>query len=89
MQQPEGFVAEGEENLVCKLKQRIYGLKQSPRCWNSTLNTYLKRIGFLQSTNDPCVHIAALDEIAVNDIVIACESDEKLAQIEIFVENLL
>ena len=30
MKQPEGFVAQGQENLVCRLKKSIYGLKQSP-----------------------------------------------------------
>ena len=34
MKQPEGFIEKGKENLVCKLKHSIYGLKQSPRCWN-------------------------------------------------------
>ena len=27
MKQPEGFVKEGKENLVCGLKKSIYGLK--------------------------------------------------------------
>ena len=27
MHQPEGFVTKGQEHLVCKLKQSIYGLK--------------------------------------------------------------
>ncbi|RVW94174.1 putative ribonuclease H protein [Vitis vinifera] len=31
MEQLPGFVAQGEPHLVCKLKQAIYGLKQSPR----------------------------------------------------------
>ena len=35
MNQPNGFIKEGQEYLVCKLKRSIYGLKQSPRCWNS------------------------------------------------------
>ena len=34
MQQPDGYIKPGEEHLVCKLKKSIYGLKQSPRCWN-------------------------------------------------------
>jgi hypothetical protein len=29
MDQPEGFVTPGKENLVCKLKKSIYGLKQA------------------------------------------------------------
>ena len=33
MEQPPGFVAQGETHLVCKLQKAIYGLKQSPRAW--------------------------------------------------------
>ena len=46
MKQPEGFVEEGKEHLVCKLKQSLYGLKQSHRCWNSVLDTHLKGMGY-------------------------------------------
>ena len=49
MEQPEGFVEKGKEHLVCKLKQSLYGLKQSPRCWNSTLDAHLKGMGYVQS----------------------------------------
>jgi hypothetical protein len=31
MNQSEGFVILGKENLVCRLKKSLYGLKQSPR----------------------------------------------------------
>ena len=43
MKQPEGYAIKGKENLVCKLKKSIYGLKQSPRCWNSALDCHLKK----------------------------------------------
>lgn len=33
MEQPLGFVAQGQTHLVCKLKKVIYGLKQSLRAW--------------------------------------------------------
>ena len=47
MRQPVGFVSQGEEELVCKLKKSIYGLKQSPRCWNVALDTQVKSMGFI------------------------------------------
>jgi len=49
MKQPQGFIEEDCENLVCKLKRSIYGLKQSPRCWNSALDDHLRKIGFVST----------------------------------------
>ena len=33
MEQPPGFVTQGESGLVCKLRRSLYDLKQSPRDW--------------------------------------------------------
>uniref|UniRef100_A0A2N9G8M7 CCHC-type domain-containing protein n=1 Tax=Fagus sylvatica TaxID=28930 RepID=A0A2N9G8M7_FAGSY len=38
MEQPEGFKQPGTENLVCRLKKSLYGLKQSPRQLKSLLH---------------------------------------------------
>ena len=40
MKQPEGFAADGQEHLVCRLKKSLYGLKQSSRCWNQVLDGF-------------------------------------------------
>ena len=58
MKQPEGFETVGQENLVCRLKRSIYGLKQSSRCWNSVLDKRLKKMGFVQTDSDPCIYMA-------------------------------
>ncbi len=42
MSQPEGYVKEGEQELVCKLNKSIYGLKQSSRCWFNTIDEFLE-----------------------------------------------
>jgi hypothetical protein len=31
MDQPDGFVANGQEGMVCKLLKSLYGLKQAPK----------------------------------------------------------
>lgn len=87
MKQPPGFSAEGQENLVCKLKKSIYGLKQSPRCWNSTLHNQLKSMGFLQTTSDPCIYRDSGGEpffigVYVDDIILAGDSQAKMKEVK-------
>jgi len=87
MQQPEGFITDGEENLVCKLRKSIYGLKQSPRCWNTALDSHLKDIGFVQSVSDPCVYTDKGGDmffigIYVDDIILAGRSDKKIRKVK-------
>ena len=41
MSQPDGFVDEAHPNLVCNLKRSLYGLKQSPRMWNKTIDDFM------------------------------------------------
>ena len=57
LQQPKGQEVKGKETWVCKLHKSIYGLKQAPRVWNSTLNNFLVRLGFVSSDADPCIYI--------------------------------
>ena len=87
MKQPEGFAAKGQEDLVCKLKRSIYGLKQSPRCWNSALDNQLKQMGFVQVKGDPCLYMASEGEmffiaVYVDDIVLAGKSNKQIAEVK-------
>jgi hypothetical protein len=34
IEQPDGFVHEGQEIKVCKLLKSLYGLKQAPKQWH-------------------------------------------------------
>ena len=38
MEQPPGFVAQGEIDRVCLLRKSLYGLKQSPCAWFGKFN---------------------------------------------------
>ena len=63
IKQPEGYAENGKECMVCKQIMGIYDLKQSPRCWNSTLDSCPKKMGFVQATGDPCFYVALEGEI--------------------------
>ena len=41
MEQPEGFIAKGEENKVCRPEWSLYGLKQAGWVWNRTFESQL------------------------------------------------
>lgn len=86
MKQPKGFGTKGEEHLVCKLKKSIYGLKQSPKCWNTALDSHLKDMGFIQSTSDPCIYVKAGGDVYlgvyVDDIVVAARSEDSIKEVK-------
>ena len=52
MIQTEGFIAQGQENLVCKLKKSFYGLKQAPRQCYKKFDSFMHRIGFKRCETD-------------------------------------
>ena len=52
MEQPPGFVAQGESGLVCRLRRSLYGLKQSPQAWFGRFSSVVQEFGMLRSTAD-------------------------------------
>jgi len=56
MQQPDGFVIEGQEGKVCKLLKSLYGLRQAPKQWHEKFNTTLTSVGFVVNEADKCVY---------------------------------
>ena len=81
----EGFIEQGKEHLVCQLKRSIYGLKQSPRCWNHALDNRLKEMELKQTSGDPCLYIHLGSEgemflvtVYVDDIILGGKSEGPL-----------
>ncbi len=82
MKQPAGY--EDGTQTVCKLNRSLYGLKQSPRCWNKKFKAFLTSHGLQTSEADPCLFYNAAEEhklliaLYVDDGLVAAKNDEDL-----------
>ena len=56
IRQLEGFIAKGQEHMVCKLQKSSYGLKQASRSWNIRFDQAIKIFGFDKNLDEPCVY---------------------------------
>nr|KYP52897.1 Retrovirus-related Pol polyprotein from transposon TNT 1-94 [Cajanus cajan] len=57
VEQPQGFVKEGEEDKVYLLKKALYGLKQAPRSWYSRIDDHLLNLGFVKSLAESTLYV--------------------------------
>jgi hypothetical protein len=74
--QPEGFVKNGQDKMVLKLRKALYGLKQAPRAWNVKLDGSLRKLGFKKCVSEPAVYTrgeglsALILGVYVDDLII-------------------
>ena len=82
--QPEGFIVQGQENFVCKLRKILYGLKQAPRKWYKKFDSFMRRIGFKRCEANHCCYVKFSDNsyiillLYVDDMLIAGSSIEEI-----------
>ncbi|WVZ54400.1 hypothetical protein U9M48_005204 [Paspalum notatum var. saurae] len=87
MDQPEGFVVPGKENLICKLKKSL-GLKQSPRQWYKRFDSFMLSNGFKRSDYDSCIYLKTVNGSAiylllyVDDMLIAAKEKSEIAKLK-------
>ena len=88
MVQPEGFIAQDQEQKVCKLQKSIYGLKQASRSWNIRFDTAIKSYGFEQNVVEPCGYkkivnsVVAFLVLYVDDILLIGNDVEYLTDVK-------
>lgn len=84
MQQPPGFIASGQEQLVCKLNKSLYGLRQAGRSWYNKIDATLTALNFSALETDHCIYVqrdgrdAVYLLLYVDDLLIASSSLPKL-----------
>ncbi len=88
MEQPQRFMHQGGEHLVCKLHKSLYGLKQCPRAWNQKLDAFIKSIEFMKSESNPSVYVAQVGDLKffivvyVDNLILVCNEQNKHLQIK-------
>ena len=66
----------------------LYGLKQTPLCWNKVFRKHLEGNGFTQTSSDACVYVKSIKEtlivivVYVDDLIILAETAEEMAKIK-------
>ena len=95
MEQPPGFVAQGENGKVCHgkvclLRRSLYGLKQSPRAWFDRFCSVVRKFGLIQSKCDHSVFYQNSDAglillvVYVDDIVITGSNVDGISSLKAF-----
>ena len=58
-----------ERERVVKLNKILYGLIQSPRCWNREINSTLINNNYLPLKSDPCIYFNKNEEGIIKGII--------------------
>ena len=83
VEQPQGFVIEGAEDKVYRLKKALYGLKQASRAWYSQIDAYFIEHGFERSKSESTLYVKTqgtstlIVALYVDDLLF-CGDDEKM-----------
>ena len=93
MEQPPGFVAQGEYGKVCHLQKSLYGLKQSPRAWFGKFSQAVETFGMKKSKSDNSIFYkqsitgSILLVVYVDDIVITGSDTSGISSLKSFLHT--
>jgi hypothetical protein len=87
IEQPYGY-SDGDKSRACHLRRSIYGLKQSPRTWSTTLGKRLTAMGFTPSMADPALWMRTEPDgtkafvlVYVDDLLLAAKARKTISGI--------
>lgn len=84
--QPEGYVKEGQEEKVYKLFKALYRLRQAPRAWYTQINKCLEKLGFVKCPLEHAVYTRREGEesviigVYVDDLIITETNVENIVK---------
>ena len=85
MQQSEGFMEKGKENLVCCMKKSLYELKQEPGQWYQIFESFMVDHDFHKTQSYHCVFVKRYDRgdflvilLYVDDMLIVAQDPKKI-----------
>jgi hypothetical protein len=93
MDQPDGFITNGQEGKVCKLLKSLYGLKQAPKQWHEKFDKILTSTRFVMNKADSCVYYrygggqGVILCLYVDDILIFGSSLSVIEEVKKFLSN--
>ncbi|WVZ73864.1 hypothetical protein U9M48_022122 [Paspalum notatum var. saurae] len=82
--QPPGYVVNGQEHRVLRLRKALYGLRQAPRTWNQKLDTVLKEMEFKRCESEHALYTRRAEHgqlvvgVYVDDLVITGASKKEI-----------
>ena len=88
VKQPMGYVQNGFEDKVYKLKKSLYGLKQAPLCWNKEIDGVLTKFGFTRNKADHGVYVKGKGKdwisvaLYVDDLLIISANDSEVEKVK-------
>ena len=93
MDQQIGFIKEGKEYMVCKLKKSIYELKQASKQWYLKFSDTITSFGFKENIVDRCIYLKVSGSkfifliLYVDDILLATNDVGLLSETKKFLSN--
>ncbi|GKA37146.1 retrovirus-related pol polyprotein from transposon TNT 1-94 [Tanacetum coccineum] len=94
VEQPQGYVVQGNEGKVYRLRKALYGLKQAPRAWYGRIENYFLKEGFEKCPYEPTLFVKLSKEnvflivsIYVDDLIITGSTLDLIEQFKVSMKS--